>query len=286
MSLSSLYLDAFVGVAKAESFSGASKVLHITQSALSQRIKNLEDELSLTLFLRTTSGVQLTEHGQKLLRYCQTKDSLESELLSDINADLESDITGVIRIGAYSTTLRSVIIPALSDFLIKHPNILCEFKCAQVDELPTLLSRGEVDFIVMDYLYEKSNIECIKLGQEELVIIESKKPSKRNDIILDHNYTDQVTESFFRKQKRKKPIYRRSYFDDCYGIINGVELGLGRAIMSSHLIKKNKAVNVSGEFKPLSLDVYLYYHSQPFYTKLQSSIRNELSSNVSNLLLT
>ena len=63
MSLSSLYLDAFVGVAKAESFSGAAKGLHITQSALSQRIKNLEDELGLTLFLRMTSGVRLTEQG-------------------------------------------------------------------------------------------------------------------------------------------------------------------------------------------------------------------------------
>ena len=149
-----------------------------------------------------------------------------------------------------------------------------------MDELPALLSRGEVDFIVMDYHLERANLECEYLGQEELVIIESKKDVGRNDIILDHNFTDQVTESFFRKQKRKKPVYRRSYFSDCYGIINGVELGLGRAIISSHLVKKNKLVKISKEFKSLSLDVFLYYHSQPFYSKIQRSVVEELKKHV------
>lgn len=283
MSISSLYLDAFVGVSKERSFSGASKVLGITQSALSQRIKNLEDDLGVTLFLRQSSGIKLTEQGQKLLRYCQTKNSLESEVLNSLNAEKGNQITGTIRIGAYSTTLRSVIIPALTDFLIAHPNVLCEFKCAQMDELPTLLSSGEVDFILMDYHIEKQNLECELVGNEKLVLIESRKKNVRNDVILDHSFNDQATELFLKNQK-KKVQYRRSYLSDCYGIIDGVENGLGRAVMSEHLIKKNKAVKISKDFKSLQIDIYLYYHLQPFYSQLQTQVKKVLATNIPKYL--
>ena len=63
MSLPSNYLDAFQEIAKSGGFSQATKVLNISQSALSQRIKNLEEEIGLTLFVRTPTGVLLTEQG-------------------------------------------------------------------------------------------------------------------------------------------------------------------------------------------------------------------------------
>ena len=56
MGLSSLQLDAFFAAAKALNFSQAAEDLHITQSALSQRIKALEKDLDLTLFTRLPRG--------------------------------------------------------------------------------------------------------------------------------------------------------------------------------------------------------------------------------------
>lgn len=50
------------------------KALNITQSALPQRILNLESDLGSTLFIRESSGILLTELGQRMLRYCQMKD--------------------------------------------------------------------------------------------------------------------------------------------------------------------------------------------------------------------
>lgn len=277
MSLSSLYLEAFVGVAKAASFSTAAKELGITQSALSQRVKNLEKDLGLTLFLRTTNGVQLTEQGLKVLRYCQTKETLEDELLHDLSAEKMNELSGVIRIGAYSSILRSAVIPSLAGLLNRYPNILCEFQSRQMHELPTLLNRGEVDFIIMDYTFEKANLERCHLGQEELVVIENTQRSNRNHLFLDNNYNDKTTEDFFRVQKTSPPEYQRSYCDDCYGIIEGVEQGLGRAVMSSHLVKKNKRLKIVKKYKPVYLDVNLYYHSQPFYSSLHKAIIHELT---------
>jgi len=280
MSLSSLYLDAFVGVAKAQSFSGASRELHITQSALSQRIKNLEDSLGLTVFLRTSGGIKLTEQGQKLLRYCQTKDSLEQELIDDLHVNTTNEISGVIRIGAYSSILRSAVIPSLSELLKANSKILCEFQDRQVEDLAAMLNCGEVDFIIMDHKLEKANLEFEFLGQETFVVIENTKGFGRKDVFLDNNYKDRTTESFFRLQQGNKEKYRRSYFDDCYGIIQGVEMGLGRAVMPSHLIKNNKSIRVSKDFKELKQDVFLHYHFQPIYSKLHQSIISELKTNM------
>lgn len=67
MSLSSLHLDAFFTAAQLLNFSQAAKQLHITQSALSQRIKALEEDLSLRLFVRKPRGVELSVAGERLL---------------------------------------------------------------------------------------------------------------------------------------------------------------------------------------------------------------------------
>ncbi len=273
MSLSSLYLDAFIGIARAQSFSGAAKTLNISQSALSQRIRNLEEDLGLSLFIRTSGGIQLTEQGQKLLRYCQTKDSLEEELLSDIKAQGQKGLSGHVRLGTYSSVYRSVIVPALGEFLSAHPDVSCEFHCTQVDELPALLQRSEVDFIVTDTKIDRSHLECETLGREQLVLIESRQKSQRGHYFLDNDRNDPVTEEFFRNKKLK---YNRSYFADCYGIIDAVERGLGRAIMPLHLIKENKKLRVSKGHKAKNINVYLQYHSQPFYSELHKLVINEL----------
>jgi len=77
MGLSSSHLEAFAAVAQAGGFSKAAKILHLTQSALSQRIMNLEDDLAITLFIRDPSGLRLTPAGDELLRYWQMHHGLE-----------------------------------------------------------------------------------------------------------------------------------------------------------------------------------------------------------------
>lgn len=272
MSFPSIYLDAFLAVAKTEGFSSAARQLHITQSALSQRIKNLEDQLALTLFIRTPQGALLTEQGERLLRYCQTRDSLEEELIQDLNLSQSIDIAGTVKIATYSSVLRSVIIPTLTPVLENSPKVLCEFRCAKMPELPGLLQRAEVDFIVMDYQLDKNNLQNVVLGQEKYVQIESSKRSNRQDIFLDNNAADRSTELFFKAQGSKATKYRRSYFDDCYGIIDGVARGLGSAVMPEHLVHGNSKLKIRKGTKTYKVDVVLHYYQQPFYTKAHQAV--------------
>lgn len=280
MSLPSLYLDAFLAVAQTQGFSSGADTLNITQSALSQRIKNLEDFLGLTLFIRTPQGAQLTEQGERLLRYCQTRDSLETELIQELNGTQTSKISGTIRLACYSSVLRSVILPSLKPLLEKHPQILCNFISQDMNELPGLLQRNVVDFIVMDYKLEKSNLETLVLGQEKYVMIEGRsKKTDKDDIYLDNDFNDQATESFFKSQGKKGTQYRRSYFDDCYGIIDGVSMGLGKAVMPEHLVADNNQIKIIKDFKPYKVDVVLHYYHQPFYSKLHQAVVEVLSKN-------
>jgi len=101
MSLSSLQLDAFLAAAKSLNFSRAAESLFITQSALSQRVKNLELTMGATLFIRDPSQIKITEIGEKLLRYCQTKDAMEDELLFNLTSIEGGELAGIVRIGIF-----------------------------------------------------------------------------------------------------------------------------------------------------------------------------------------
>ncbi len=101
-SIPSHLLDAIVALSDGKTFARAASALHITQSALSQRIKLLEDLLGITLLIRNRTGSQLTEAASKLVRYCRLKNELEQELLEEISANKNADLSGVIRVAGQS----------------------------------------------------------------------------------------------------------------------------------------------------------------------------------------
>src|SRR5690606_26969960 len=209
MGLSSLYLDAFFAAARTLNFSQAAKELHITQSALSQRIKGLEEELDLTLFVRLPRGVQLTEAGARLLRYCQARFSMEQELLEQLTGrSSQEGLGGVIRIGGYSSVVRSVLMPALAPLLRENRHIQVHFQNAEIRELPELLLTGNVDFIVTDTELHRADIETVRLGQEECVMAASARFPVAEGIYLDHDPDDPTTAKFFSLQSGTQPQYR------------------------------------------------------------------------------
>jgi hypothetical protein len=130
-----------------------------------------------------------------------------------------------------------------------------------------MLQRGEVDFIVLDHRLDQANIEKIDLGHENYVVIASKNKKAASDVFLDNDAQDRSTELFFSEQQSKTK-YSRSFFDDCYGIIDGVAAGFGRAVMPRHLVKNNSEIKVLTGFKAYRTEVVLHYYQQPFYTKL------------------
>jgi DNA-binding transcriptional LysR family regulator len=270
MSLPSPQLDAFLAVARGLSFSGAARGLRITQSALSQRIGKLEEELGTALFVRAAKGVTITEAGQRLLRYCQLKESLESEVLQDLRAAPGGELGGIVRIAAYSSVLRSVVLPSLGSWLRRHPGVQCHFFSREMSELPGFLRRGEADFVVMDEKLPSTELESIILGEERYVEIMSRDhPASRT--YLDHDPNDTLTERLLGRKPES-----RSYLDEIYAILDGVEAGLGRALVPRHLIRPGARLRVRALRGAGAVPVVLHYRRQPYYTKLQQAVIDRL----------
>lgn len=279
MKLSSLALEAFYAVSKTSNFSRAAKTLHITQSALSQRILNLEEQLETKLFIRDPSGARLSESGQVLLRYCQAQSALEEEALSRLGQSKnrkEPGLAGTIRIAGYSSVMRSIIFPRLSELVRKNPAIKIEAFVRELSELPALLRSGQADFIVLDRILESSELESRVLGEEEYVLVEAKRITGRNQIYLDHDPEDTTTRRFFELQGKRFPSgFRQSYLDDIYGILDGVASGWGRAVLPRHLIQNRSDLRVFSKMKPLRIPIVLHFYKQPYSSEL---FRNALQS--------
>lgn len=284
MGLSSLQLDAFFAAARALNFSQAAEELHITQSALSQRIKALEDDLGLTLFTRLPRGVQLTEAGARMLRYCQARSSMEGELVEQLTGKA-GGLGGILRIAGYSSIVRSVLIPALAPLLRDNPNVQAHLQSAEIRELPELLLTGNVDLIVTDTPIQRADIETVELGEEEYVMCQAAKGTTA-ERYLDHDPSDTTTHRFFAAQSRNVPEYQRAFLDETYAIIDGVAAGLGKAVLSRHLIARDKRIEVLGKLKSMRAKVLLQHHKQPHYASLHTATVSLLAAKCPGLLKT
>ena len=269
MKLNSATLEAFYTCAQTRNFTRAAERLHITQSALSQRVLNLESDLKTTLFIRERSGLKLTESGEKLLRYCQGQELLEEELLSELKDTATSQLGGIIRIGGFSSVMRSVILPKLVPLLSQNPGLRVKIMSRELFELPSLLRSGEIDYMVLDREIESENLVSRLLGHEENVLVAGKSCFNRN-IFLDHDESDETTVRYLKK--KSSAGIKRSYFDDVYGIIDGVKQGLGVAVLPIHLIEGEEDLQIINPNRKLKVPIVLHFYQQPFYTKLHQAV--------------
>ena len=269
MNISSLHLKAFYELAQQKNFTRAAKRLAITQSAFSHRILNLESELETTLFIREKQNVRLTETGEHLLRYCEKVSRLESEALADLKGNAESkELIGSLRIGGFSSILRSCLLPALSPLLRKHPKLSLTTVTVELDELLELLKSSSVDFVLSNKVPQSQAMESIFLGYEDNVLVESRTHSQ-NGNYLDHDSQDVTTNSYFKLRPELAKGIRKRYLDDVYGLIDGVKLGLGRAILPLHLIKNEKDLKILYPNTKLRVPIYLIFYKNTYRTKIE-----------------
>jgi len=232
--------------------------------------------MGATLFIRDPSQIKITEIGEKLLRYCQTKDSMEDELLLNLTSKEGGELAGIIRIGAFSSVLRSVVIPSMSSLLRKNPKIQCDFIHEETPVLPSLLDRSECDFIILDYPIDSPSIEKHLLGYEEYIVIESQDYSCPDNIFLDNSPEDTATEHFFKAQEGSTPKYERRFMGETYGILAGVEAGLGKSVMPVHLLTGRPHLKKVEGYSLYKREITLHFKKQSYYSELHKQVVKKL----------
>jgi DNA-binding transcriptional LysR family regulator len=118
-------LAAFVAVAQERSFTRAAAKLGVSQSALSQTIRNLEARVGIRLLTRTTRRVAPTEAGERLLQGIAPRfEEIDAEL--DALGKLRDKPAGTIRITATENAANTILRPALKRLLPRYPDIKVE----------------------------------------------------------------------------------------------------------------------------------------------------------------
>jgi LysR family cyn operon transcriptional activator len=165
-------LKYFVKSAEYLNFSVAAKHLYITQSTLSQQIKQLEFELGFELFLRNSRHISLTEAGEEFLPFAR-KTILDAEDGVQRLHDLQHVKTGTLRVGV-TYSLSTVLTEGLISFMKEFPGIKLEVFYKTVDELMVLLREHKVDFI-LSYkpLADAPDIESMPLFENVLALVVS-----------------------------------------------------------------------------------------------------------------
>lgn len=285
MSISSLQLDAFFTLARLGNFTKAAAELSITQSALSQRIFNLESDLETTLVIRDRANLRLTEDGQTLLNYCRLREETEKDFVEKIRKKSNTHLGGSLRIGGFSSVMDSVILESLSTVLTQNQDIRVHLFKREISDLPSLLKRSEIDLMILDRAFDHEDIEKLLLGFEENVLVESKE-AKAPEVYLDHDEQDEVSEKYLRtfKMISKGATLRRHFLDDIHGIIEGVKAGIGRAIIPKHLVKKEPQLKVLHADQILKTPVFLHFHKMPFYSALHKAVVAEITKNSKKIL--
>ena len=153
----------FYAVAKNKHMTRASEELHISQPAISQSIKKLEEQLGGTLFLRSNKGMELTEEGKMFFDY--VKGALE--LIKNAENDFTSykDLTkGEIKIGCSTTLTKLLLIDSIKDFHEKYPNINFLIENDLTSTLINDLKLGKLDFVI----FNESDIKEKNLNLEKI----------------------------------------------------------------------------------------------------------------------
>ena len=139
-------LKYFVKIAEVLNFSDASKSLFVTQSTLSQQIKQLEQELGTPLFERTSHQVTLTEAGSELLPLARTA-LYDAGLCMEKIRDLNALLIGTLNIGV-TYSFSPILTETLVTFMKSYPGVKLNIYYKSVAELMDMLRRREVDFVL------------------------------------------------------------------------------------------------------------------------------------------
>lgn len=213
----------FNSVAKLGSISGAAKELYISQPAISKAIAKLEQDLSVSLFIRGSRGVKLTEEGAQL--YEHTKAAFETlkegEELMKRNQSLG---VGHIRIGVSTTLCKYLLLPYLKEFVANHPHIRFTIQCQSTFQTLELLEEGKLDLGLIGKPEPRKDLDFYSVGTIEDVFISTRSYLDNLDIREGKMLTNQQLFEKANLMLLDEKNITRVFIDD-YFKKNGIRTG-------------------------------------------------------------
>lgn len=269
-------LQTLVAVSKAKSFSKAAEDLHVTQSAISQSIKNLERKIDVKLFKRSGKKVVLTQEGEKLYALAQNFLSQMEETLDEITDD-KTSMSGVVRIGTLTGIGKSWLAPEMLQFSSENEDLTVSINLGFQENLVREFENYRLDFLILPEESLPTVGEKKLIGEERSVLV---YPDNDNFKIDESVSLDELSsfptilfqeegDGLYLKWCREKygqipKKINKKYIINSHGnMLQAVQKGLGVAVVPLHVLKRSYYKDKVGsllDFKVSNGKFYVVYH--------------------------
>jgi len=278
MRLLSPQLQAFLAVVNCKTVHGAADCLHLTQTAVTQRIRALEKQLSTCLFVRSRRGMLLTKEAEALLRYCLEVQELEGAALSSIAGIGTEKNISLCMTGPY-TIMHSRVIPRCTQVMKKFTRLLMQFDINDNDNRVKSLRQGDSQLAIIEKHTLSDEMEFKELKPEHYTLVVSSKWKHRrlrdvvkNERIIDFDPQDQMTFNYLNQFDLSDQINQDRYFVNRTDILAAmIADGLGYGVLPvefarPYLGNKQLIALNSGKTYPHPLVLAWFpRHQQPDY---------------------
>ena len=249
---------ALLRVLECNSFSDAARVMGYTQSAVSQMIKALEEELGVTLLLRSRTGVTLTREGELLLPYIRDVANAR-RMLSEQAANFHGLQSGTIRIGTFTSVSSRLLPPVMKAFKEAHPILRFELHQGVYSEIEEWVRTGVVDFgftdasrvtpFVCEPVFQDTMLAVLPEGHPlgENIFVQVGQLKQEPFILLDEGRGGGIVHDMVAAHPEIDVQY---HVADDYSILTMVENRLGIAILPELVLKNTNHRVIARQLQP------------------------------------
>jgi len=163
-------LHVFKVAAEGLNFTRAARELHISQPAVTQHIKQLEEHYGQALFVRGPAGLSLTASGELLYEHALRAATAEADLEARLRTD-DRSLRGTLKIAA-STSIAQYLLPRwLGDFAQAHPQVRLDLRMGNTEEVGAALSAGRVELGLIEGFYSRREFKSERFMEDEIVVV-------------------------------------------------------------------------------------------------------------------
>ncbi|MEX2161963.1 MAG: LysR family transcriptional regulator [Anaerolineales bacterium] len=163
-------IQTFLHAAENLSFSEAAKLLHLSQPSVSHQIKTLEQELGVSLFSRSSTGLELTESGRVLLPWARRLIH-DAASLKELMISLEDEVVGELRISCSTTAGKYVLPQIVARFCSRYPGIHARILTCRPERATLDLMEGEAHIGVVSSELNDPNFESQHFFDDHVLLI-------------------------------------------------------------------------------------------------------------------
>lgn len=184
-------LRYFLAVAEESNITWAAQLLRISQPTLSRQLKQLEEELGVTLFERGSHTITLTEEGRLLRERAQTIVSLADKTEFELKQS-DNDLSGEIAVGCGEVRGMTLLSQRMAAFRERHPNVRFRVTSTTSDIIQEQIEQGLMDFGLLTDPVDVSQYEFLRTGITErwVAMVPENHPLAERESLTPQNLKD------------------------------------------------------------------------------------------------